>query len=202
MLKHIDSKDEFISLLDYYIACLEKEDMSSLKFNYRLEGKKFFSKFFKKERFFIERQEQIGIRKTPQIEDFLKDCKLGSMGTPLFYGYPLIVDSDGSIKPLFFVEIFFEERDGVIIVTKESTKPEFNHYILNKEKYCAEEVERICAEIDVEDTFMIKVDKISKLLKLNSDSLGVDLNHGPFLIKSETQLLNKSCITDAKTLHY
>jgi superfamily I DNA and/or RNA helicase len=194
MLKHIDSKEEFNSLLDYYIACLEKEDMSSLQFNYRSEGKKFFSKFFKKERFFIERAEQVGIRKTPELEDFFKDRKMDSGNTPLFYGYPLIVDSDGVVKPLFFVEIFAEEREGAIVITKESIKPEFNHYVLNKERYCTEEIQKICSEINDEETFIVKVDKVAKLLGMSSDPIGANLSLNPIVIKQEAYLKNKSII--------
>ena len=194
MLKYIDSIEEFRSLLDYYITCLEKEDMSSLRFNYRLEGKKFFSRFFKKERFFIEKKEQVVIRETPEIENFLEDRKLESNSAPLFYGYPLIVDSNGLVKPLFFVEILLEDRDGTMIVTKGSIKPEFNHYVLNKEKYSIEEIEKICSEIAEEDTFMIKLDKIAKLLKLDNEGVNVDLEQKPIVVRQDTQLVNKAII--------
>ena len=76
MLKHIDSIEEFRSLLDYYTSCLEKEDILSLTFNFRLEGKKFYSNVFKKEQFFLQKKEQFEINKTPEIENIFKNYKL------------------------------------------------------------------------------------------------------------------------------
>ena len=63
MVRHIDSIVEFRSLLDYYVSCLEKEDILSLTFNYRLEGKKFHSNIFKNEQFFSQKKEQVTIKK-------------------------------------------------------------------------------------------------------------------------------------------
>jgi len=57
MVKHLNSIEEFRSLLNYYISCLEKEDMLSLTFNFRLDGKKFHSNIFKKEQFFSHKKE-------------------------------------------------------------------------------------------------------------------------------------------------
>ena len=73
MLKHIDSIEEFHSLLNYYISCLEKEDMLSLTFNFRLDGKKFYSNIFKEEQFFLQKKEQIIIKKNPKIENIYKN---------------------------------------------------------------------------------------------------------------------------------
>ena len=108
MLKHIDSIEEFRSLLDYYTSCLEKEDTLSLTFNYRLEGKKFHSNIFKKEQLFLQKKEQITIKKTQEIENIFKNYKLLQKNMPIFYGYPLFMDSNGNVSPIFFVEIFFE----------------------------------------------------------------------------------------------
>ena len=140
MLKHIDSIEEFRSLLDYYISCLEKEDTLSLTFDYKFEGKKFHSNIFKKEQLFLEKKEQIIVKKTPEIENIFKNYKLLQKNMPIFYGYPLFMDSQGKISPIFFVEIIFEEKEDTIIFTKESVTPEFNHHILTKHGYSVEEI--------------------------------------------------------------
>src|SRR4030042_4438524 len=154
MLKHIDSIEEFRSLLNYYISCLEKEDMLSLTFNFRLDGKKFYSNIFKKEQFFLEKKEQFEIKKTPKIENFFKNYKLRQRNMPFFYGYPLFMDSNGNVSPIFFVEIFFEEKDNSIVFTKESVIPEFNHYILTEHDYNVEEINKIRLENEEEDDFI------------------------------------------------
>jgi hypothetical protein len=144
MFKHISSIEEFRSLLDYYISCLEKEDMLSLTFNFRLGGKKFHSNIFKKEQFFLQKKEQVVIKKTPKIENIFKNYKLLRGNMPIFYGYPLFMDSNGNVSPVFFVEVLPDEKNDSIILTKESVTPEFNHYILAKHGYNVEEIKRLC----------------------------------------------------------
>jgi len=75
MVKHLNTIDEFRLLLDYYASCLKKEDMLSLTFNFGLDGKKFYSNIFKREQFFLEKKEQITIKKTPEIENIFKNCE-------------------------------------------------------------------------------------------------------------------------------
>jgi superfamily I DNA and/or RNA helicase len=194
MVDYIDSVTEFRSLLDYYIACLEREDISSLKFNYRSEGKRFFSNFFRNERFFIEGKASVALRKTPEIENFLRDLKLESGKGSIFYGYPLIINPDRTVSPLFFVEIFLKEKGDVILATKESVRPEFNHYVLQNKNYSHEEIENIRAEMDEETNFMAKMDKVCDLLKLDCSEIQIGLGEDPIVIKKETHLFNKSII--------
>ena len=166
MVKCIASIEEFHSLLNYYISCLEKEEILSLTFNFRLDGKKFHSNIFKKEQFFLDKTEQIEIKKTPEIEKIFNDYNLLKKNVPIFYGYPLFIDSNGNVSPVFFVEILFEEKDDSIIFTKESVFLEFNHYILTKQDYNVEEINKFRLEIKEGDGFIIKLEKIIDLLNL------------------------------------
>ena len=193
MVHHIDSIGEFRSLLDYYASCLEKEDILSLTFNYRFEGKKFHSNIFKKEQFFLQKKEQILIKKTPEIENIFKNYKLFQKNMPLFYGYPLFIDSNGNVSPIFFVEIDFEEKDDTIIFTKQSVIPEFNHYILTKHDYNVEEIEKIRSEIKEENDFSIKFQKITELLKLDS-KINSELDEKPLIVRPSLQLINKAIL--------
>jgi len=194
MLKHIDSIEEFRSLLNYYISCLEKEDMLSLTFNFRLDGKKFYSNIFKKEQFFLEKKEQFEIKKTPEIENIFKNYKLLQRNMPLFYGYPLFMDSNGNVSPIFFVEIFFEEKDESIVFTKESVIPEFNHYLLIKHDYNIEEINKIRLEIEEEDNFIIKLEKITELLNLDKKTISPELEEKPLIVRPSPQLINKAIL--------
>lgn len=194
MVRHIDSIEEFRLLLNYYISCLEKEDLLSLTFNFRLEGKKFHSYIFKKEQFFLQKKEQFEIKKTPEIEKIFKNYKLLQRNMPLFYGYPLFMDSNGNISPLFFVEIFFEEKDDSIIFTKESVIPEFNHYILTKHDYNVEEINKIRLEIEEEDNFIIKLEKITELLNLDKKIISPELEQKPLIVRPSPQLINKAIL--------
>ena len=194
MVHQIDSIGEFRSLLDYYTTCLEKEDILSLTFNYRLDGKKFHSNIFKKEQLFLEKKEQIIVKKTPEIENIFKNYKLFQKNMPIFYGYPSFMDSNGNVSPIFFVEIFFEEKDDTIIFTKESVIPEFNHYILTKHDYNVEEINKIRSEIDEEKDFSIKIQKITELLNLDTKTILSELEQKPLVIRPSPQLVNKAIL--------
>ena len=193
MVHRIDSTKEFRSLLDYYISCLEKEDTLSLTFNYRFEGKKFHSNIFKKEQLFLQKKEQIIIKKTPIIENIFKNYKLLQKNMPIFYGYPLFMDSNGNVSPIFFVEIDFEEKDDTIIFTKQSVMPEFNHYILTKHDYNVEEIEKIHSEIKEENDFAIKLQKITELLNFDS-KINSELEEKPLIVRPSLQLINKAIL--------
>lgn len=194
MVKHLNSIEEFRSLLDYYISCLEKEDMLSLTFNFRLDGKKFHSNIFKKEQFFSQKKEQIIIKKTPEIENIFKNYKLLQKDIPIFYGYPLFMDSNGNVSPVFFIEIFFEEKDDTLIFTKESITQEFNHYILTKHDYNVEEINKIRLEIEEEEDFSIKLHKITELLNLDNNIISSELEQKPLIVIPSPQLINKAIL--------
>jgi len=194
MVHHIDSIEEFRSLLDYYVSCLEKEDTLSLTFNYRLEGKKFHSNIFKKEQLFLEKKEQVIIKKTPEVENIFNNYKLLQKNMPIFYGYPLFMDSNGNVSPVFFVEIIFEEKNDTIVFTKESVVPDFNHYILTKQNYNVEEINKIRSEIEVENDFSIKLQRITELLNLNEKNIVSELEQKQLIVKTSPQLINKAIL--------
>ena len=113
---------------------------------------------------------------------------------PVFYGYPLFMDSNGNVSPVFFVEIFFEEKDDSIIFTKESVVPEFNHYILTKHDYNVEEINKIRLEIEEEDDFIIKLEKITDLLNLEKKTISSELEQKPLIVRPSLQLINKAIL--------
>ncbi|MDP3917103.1 MAG: AAA domain-containing protein, partial [Nanoarchaeota archaeon] len=168
--------------------------MSSLTFNFMSDGKRFHSNIFKNEQFFSHKKEQIIIKKTPEIEDIFKNYKLLQRELPVFYGYPLFMDSNGNISPVFFVEIFFEEKDDSIIFTKESVIPEFNHYILTKHYYSVEEINKTRLEIEEEENFSLKLQKITELLSLDKKVLSSELEQKSLILKSSSQLINKAIL--------
>jgi superfamily I DNA and/or RNA helicase len=188
MVNYLSSIEEFRALLEYYISCLEKEDTLSLTFNYRFEGKKFYSNIFKKEEFFMQKKEQVTVEKTPQIENIFKTQK----NTPVFYGYPLFMDADGNVSPIFFVEVFDDKKDNTITLTKESATPEFNHYILTKHHYNVEEINKFRSEINEEKDFTIKLQKITDLLNLGT--ISPQLDQKPLIVRSSPQLISKAIL--------
>jgi len=194
MALKIGSIEEFHSLLNYYISCLEKEDTKSLNFNYRLDGKKFYSKIFKKEEFFSQKKLQIEMKKTPEIDTIFKNYELLQKNMPVFYGYPLFMDSNGNISPVFFVKIIPDEKENIFTFTKDDVKIEFNHYILTNQGYDVEQIKKYCSDIDEEKDFSIKLDTIKKLLKLDKEVLSSELDPKPLIVTSSPHLRNKAIL--------
>jgi superfamily I DNA and/or RNA helicase len=193
MLKNLNVED-FKNLLSYYIKCIEREDMMSLTYNFKTDGEKFYSSFFLKEEFFFERKERVSLKKTKEIELFLKEYKLVEKSKSLFYGYPIIMDTTGKISPIFFIEIFYDEVDDKILFTKSEPNPEFNHYILQKENFSFEEIEKIRMELDEEDSFISKLDRITNLLGLDKKNILSVLSVEKLELKPYTQIVNKAIL--------
>ena len=70
------TSDQFEHLLDYYIKCIEQEDMLSLTFNFKSDGEKFHSNLFQKEEFFLEKKDQTCMVTSKQLETFLEEYNL------------------------------------------------------------------------------------------------------------------------------
>jgi hypothetical protein len=113
---------------------------------------------------------------------------------PVYYGYPLFMDSNGTINPLFFVEVFFEEKKDSFVFTKESVKPEFNYHILNKYNHSIEEIEKIRSEIDEEEDFSSKLQKVADLLNLKEIPSKTELDKKPLILKPISQFINKAIL--------
>jgi len=193
MSKNISS-EKFQHLLDYYIKCIEREDMLSLTYNFKSDGDKFHSNLFQKEELFFEKKEQTHLEKSKHLNIFLEEYKLVEKNKSLFYGYPIVLDSKGKVSPIFFNEIFYEEKDDEIIFTKASAEPEFNHYILQREGFNFEEIEKIIIELDEEDGFVLKLEKICEILNLDKKSLSARLDDKKLLLEPRNQLINKAIL--------
>ena len=194
MLKYLDSAEEFKSLINYYISCLEKEDILSLTFNREDEHKKFFSNFFKKEELFQEKKDQVILKKTDELKSFFREHKQTQGNKPLFYGYPLFVNSDGKISPIFFTEVFDKDNKDSIMLTKESINPEFNHHILKGKYNSVEETKQIQLEINESSDFKSKMALLLELLDLKKSPISKKLDQKPIIIRSKDQIINKAIL--------
>ncbi|MCX6664988.1 MAG: DEAD/DEAH box helicase [Euryarchaeota archaeon] len=165
------SSNEFHSIVDYYIACLEKEDMLSLTFDLKKDKEKIFRTIFETDVFFQTQHAQVILQKSDEINTILKKCTNTQKNKHLFYGYPLAADAHGMISPLFFTEITFEEKEDTIMCTPTSLQPQFNHYILSKSGYEMEEITHLRKEIEENDDFQVNLKKIRELLSSDKNNL-------------------------------
>ncbi|MBT7237580.1 AAA family ATPase [Candidatus Woesearchaeota archaeon] len=104
------------------------------------------------------------------------------------------MDSNGKVSPIFFVEVFFEKKEESIVFTKESVSLEFNHYLLTKSHFNLEEINKIRLEIDEEQDFHIKLEKIKDLLSFDTTKSYSDLDQKPLIVNSSPQLINKAIL--------
>ena len=113
---------------------------------------------------------------------------------PVFYGYPLFMDSNGNISPVFYVEIIPDEKEDTLTFTKDDVKLKFNHYILINHNYGVEEIKEISSEIDVEEDFSIKLNKIAERLHLDKGPISSEIDPKPLIVPSSPQLKNKAIL--------
>ncbi len=180
--------------MQYYIDCIEREEIQSLTFNFKSENKSFLSNIFQEEQFFYKKRNQVIIKKTEPLKKFLEKYTLTEKTSPLFYGYPLFIDTNGKVSPLFFVELFFEEKEGEVIFTKESVIPEFNHYVLSETGFTLEEIEKIRAITEEQDDFSLKLSGVFDTLELDSVDLGPTLSSERLNIPTKSQIINKAIL--------
>jgi very-short-patch-repair endonuclease/RecA/RadA recombinase len=188
------SEKEFKSLLSYYSNCLEKEELLSLTFNFKSDGRKFYSNLFENEEFFHSKKEQILLQKTEDVNKFFQNYKLVQNHKSLFYGYPIIIDSNGSLSPIFFTELLIEEKKDHFVFTKVSVEPEFNHYVLARRGFGLEEINKIRIDLDEEDDFQTQLESILELLNLSSESISSSLSKDKLKIQNKIQLVNKAIL--------
>lgn len=183
---------DYKKLLEYYIACIEREEINSLTFDIKNSNKKFLTDILTQEQFFSNKAEQVSIN-NKRLKDFI--VKL-TTNNHLFYGYPIVITNKGKISPIFFVELLFNVNADNTLLIKGSINPEFNHYILKiKGIDEIEEINLIREEIDQTENFYTKLKRILRILDLNSELLPELSNEKLIIPKdSEYKILNKSII--------
>ncbi len=101
---------DYKKLLEYYIECIEKEEINQLTLGIESNGKKFITDISKQEQFFFNNTEQVSI-------DLNNKAFKGFFGkltknNHLFYGYPILITNKGNISPIFLLNYY------LILITK------------------------------------------------------------------------------------
>jgi len=191
MKKHISTKT-YKALIDYYIGSLEKEDMFSITFNMSDNNKKFIINPFQKETFFYDNNEQITLPRSILPESFNQKRNNNQKQKSIFYGYPLVVSTDGTISPLFFTELNITTQEDSVVFLKK-TKPEFNHSILSTFGFEIEEIHKLRLEIQ-ENNFYEQITAILDLLNLPRAHITSNLDTQQLQPSSNPQILNKTIL--------
>jgi hypothetical protein len=138
----------FSKLLDYYIACLEQEDMLSVTFAISSEGTQFVSTPLTHEELFHTSGTEVTLEHTLATQRFFQTSLLRQKHKTLFYGYPLVVCPEGKLSPLFSTELTYDQRDNTIVIKAPSSPPRINPYPLMQQGFSTEEIMNLTQEVE------------------------------------------------------
>ena len=146
------TKEDFLRLVRFYLACIEAEDRRSL--TKRLSGlhRSLVSPWDAEELLFHPEGSEITceahLRSDHKV--LLGGAALAGGVQRLFYGYPIFLDEDGFLSPLFFTEVEVEHRGGDRFVVR-PTDPEeilLNHHVFRRQHVQLEELRAIQEELE------------------------------------------------------
>jgi very-short-patch-repair endonuclease len=139
-------KSDLKSLLEFYINCLEDEDLRALTFNLQLINRTFI--LGKHGSFFLTGgSAELPLEDSPfwkQHDSSTEDSE------KLFIGYPILV-SNNEISPMFFLEATVKATDTKsLVVTITSSTPLLNHHLFAKENQDIEEAIQLQSNLECE----------------------------------------------------
>lgn len=134
-------------LLNFYLACIEEEDLRSLTLRLSQLHRSFLSPWEELEPLFNPNASEIKFETKYKSDKSMLLRGMIQAGEPqrLFYGYPIFLDSEDYIAPLFFTEVEIRQvKDNKFIL--HPTDPEgihLNHHFLRQQHVEVEEIRDI-----------------------------------------------------------
>jgi hypothetical protein len=183
----------FSNLLDYYIACLEQEDLLSVTFDVSSEGTQFLSNLFQMEMLFHADNKQVTVENSEAVKKFFQTSLLSQKNKTLFYGYPVVIGPEGTISPLFYTELQYEQKDEMIVLTNLSSPIRLNHYVLSQYNFSSEEIINIQREIE-EEEFSSALASLCGMLHFDGSGFLSTLDRKPLKRTIEPKLINKAML--------
>ncbi len=187
------SEKTFSNLLDYYIACLDQEDLLSVTFNVSSENTSFLSTLFQTEVLFHTNNKQVMVKNTEGAKKFFQTSLLRQKNKTLFYGYPIIIGPHGTLSPLFFTELQYEQKEDDLILKNESNELMLNHHLLSQQNFSLEEIKHIQHEIEG-NTFHSALESICNMLQFPSTECIQTLDDQPLKRTITPNLCNKAIL--------
>lgn len=183
----------FSNLLDYYIACLEQEDMLSVTFAISSEGTQFVSTPLAQEKLFHTNSVEVTFENSLETQRFFQTSLLRQKHKTLFYGYPLMVCPEGKLSPVFYSELLFEEKDDKIKIKKTASQPHLNPYVFLQNGFASEEIVRIKQDVEIEE-FTSAISSVCELFHVEPDLLCSELDRKPLKHTITPTLVNKAIL--------
>jgi ATP-dependent exoDNAse (exonuclease V) alpha subunit len=151
------------------------------------------STLFQTEVLFHTNNKQVMVKNAEGAKKFFQTSLLRQKNKTLFYGYPVVIGPQGTISPLFFIELQYELKDDVIVFNNNTPEKKLNHHILSQQNFSAEEIKNIQREIEG-DTFSSALESICNMLHFTSEEYTSTLDEKPFKRTITPKLLNKAIL--------
>lgn len=133
------------------------------------------------------------IQNADEVQKFFQTSLLQQKNKTLFYGYPLVIGPQGTISPLFFIELHYQQHNDACILEKSSPHHKLNHYILLHQQFSPEEIKKIQQEIE-EEEFNSALSSICEILHFKIEDCTKTLDDKPFKRTIDQKLVNKAIL--------
>ncbi|MEM0467474.1 MAG: AAA domain-containing protein [Candidatus Thermoplasmatota archaeon] len=139
MKKHMSAHD-FLSLLSYYIECIQQEQLLSIVLPKSKEGKQFVSLPLTYELLSCETAVQVPLSHSGVLEQFLVTNPIKTSHKKLCFSFPVFDDTKENIYPLIMIPLSWEKKGTTFELYPDLKQIEFNFSILFR---CGLEIEEI-----------------------------------------------------------
>lgn len=145
--RHQFGEEDLKRLLSYYLECIEEEDLRSLTLRISQRARSFLSPWDETEPLFHGNNIEVDLEAQNEADRAFLLRGLVEAGNPqrLFYGYPVYLDGNDCLSPLFFKEVEVRQIEGERFRLW-ATDPEgiqFNHHFLRKRRAELEEIQKV-----------------------------------------------------------
>ncbi|MGH8398905.1 MAG: DEAD/DEAH box helicase [Gammaproteobacteria bacterium] len=145
---------EFQRLLDFYLACVEAEDQRSLSIPLSSLHRSLVSPWDSNEPLFHPNSTEVyfNVTLTSDQKLLLGAGALAGGIERFIYGYPVFLDKDGYLLPLFITQVDIEHREGNNFTMRltEANDIQLNHHIFRRQGVQQEELQSIQEELQSE----------------------------------------------------
>lgn len=147
------SKTALGRLFRFYIECLDAEDRQGLSLKLSGFHRSFISPWEDGsfEPLLVPSAVECAIQASLKSDvTFLQRGQLGvGDQTNLFYGYPIFVDSEDFITPLFFISIEISRNEGRAgLLVSDPAAVQLNHHLFRKARFSVEELQDIKEQLE------------------------------------------------------
>ncbi len=148
------TEQDFLRLLRFYLACIETEDQRSLTKKLSALHHSLVSPWEVEEPLFHSEAAEVVFEAILSSDQrvLLGGTALAGGPERFFYGYPVFLDGDGFLSPLFVAEVQVEHRSGKRFVVRpaEAGEIQLNHHVFRRQHAQPEELRAIQDELEGE----------------------------------------------------